>query len=380
MDQKKMGVFLKALRNEKGLTQEQLAEKFHVSGRTVSRWETGSNMPDVSLLVEIADFYGVDVRELIDGERKNTGSDAESSDVAARIADYAGTEKSRLLRWVQVICFVGVLLITLAIILQCSRYEPDLRSSGSIAASFAALIAMSAATLYVNGILAKLLKKKGFVLAIRIAVVALGVLSVRFIIGMAIVLGIAAVDYYNPYEKVSGVDRYDKPGMIEQYRGDFDSGFMIFPDTLEAASEADFDSKVKTGLFDSDGYFILRASYDPENFEKELERLAGVQCEITFRGQTAINDIRYDETMYRYPAYIASDGYDYVYEYALIDAERETIIYVLLSYPDMNIISEYRDYLKKDTLAYQLSNSNVLENFTIYAHTFDGQAWIEYGD
>lgn len=200
MDQKKMGVFLKALRNEKGLTQEQLAEKFHVSGRTVSRWETGSNMPDVSLLVEIADFYGVDVRELIDGERKNTGSDAESSDVAARIADYAGTEKSRLLRWVQVICFVGVLLITLAIILQCSRYEPDLRASGSIAASFAALIAMSAATLYVNGILAKLLKKKGFVLAIRIAVVALGVLSVRFIIGMAIVLGIAAVDYYNPYE------------------------------------------------------------------------------------------------------------------------------------------------------------------------------------
>lgn len=176
------------------------------------------------------------------------------------------------------------------------------------------------------------------------------------------------------------MDRYDKPGMIEQYRGDFDSGFMIFPDTLEAASEADFDSKVKTGLFDSDGYFILRASYDPENFEKELERLAGVQCEITFRGQTAINDIRYDETMYRYPAYIASDGYDYVYEYALIDAERETIIYVLLSYPDMNIISEYRDYLKKDTLAYQLSNSNVLENFTIYAHTFDGQAWIEYGD
>ena len=43
MDQQKIGRFLKALRKEKGLTQEQLAEQFSVSSRTVSRWETGSN-------------------------------------------------------------------------------------------------------------------------------------------------------------------------------------------------------------------------------------------------------------------------------------------------------------------------------------------------
>ena len=41
MDQKKTGEFLKQLRKEKDLTQEQLAERFVVSGRTVSRWETG---------------------------------------------------------------------------------------------------------------------------------------------------------------------------------------------------------------------------------------------------------------------------------------------------------------------------------------------------
>ena len=67
MDQKKTGQFLKTLRNEKGLTQEQLAQKFNVSNRSVSRWETGTNLPDISLLVEIADFYDVDVREIIDG-------------------------------------------------------------------------------------------------------------------------------------------------------------------------------------------------------------------------------------------------------------------------------------------------------------------------
>ena len=59
MDQIKVGAFLKDLRKEKGITQEQLAEKLGVSGRTISRWETGKNMPDISLLVEIAELMSV---------------------------------------------------------------------------------------------------------------------------------------------------------------------------------------------------------------------------------------------------------------------------------------------------------------------------------
>ena len=55
MDLQKIGTFLKELRNGEGLTQEQLAEKLNVSRRTVSRWETGSNMPDLDLLIEMAD-------------------------------------------------------------------------------------------------------------------------------------------------------------------------------------------------------------------------------------------------------------------------------------------------------------------------------------
>ena len=70
MNQIKIGEFLKELRKEKGLTQEQLAEQFNVSRRSVSRWETGSNLPDVDILIEMADYYEVDLRELIDGERK----------------------------------------------------------------------------------------------------------------------------------------------------------------------------------------------------------------------------------------------------------------------------------------------------------------------
>ena len=71
MDQKKIGLFLKELRKEKRITQEQLAEKFNVSSRTVSRWENGNNMPDLDILIEISDYYEVDLREVLNGERKS---------------------------------------------------------------------------------------------------------------------------------------------------------------------------------------------------------------------------------------------------------------------------------------------------------------------
>ena len=71
MDLVKTGTFLKELRKEKNITQEQLAEEMGVSRRTVSRWETGSNMPDMDTLIDISDFYEVDLREILDGERKS---------------------------------------------------------------------------------------------------------------------------------------------------------------------------------------------------------------------------------------------------------------------------------------------------------------------
>ena len=51
VDQIKIGLFLKELRKEKSLTQEQLAEQLNTSNRTISRWETGNNMPDLSMLI-----------------------------------------------------------------------------------------------------------------------------------------------------------------------------------------------------------------------------------------------------------------------------------------------------------------------------------------
>ena len=69
MDQERIGTFIAALRKEKGLTQEQLAEKLNVNNKTVSRWETGKNMPDYSILESLTNELGITVNELIHGER-----------------------------------------------------------------------------------------------------------------------------------------------------------------------------------------------------------------------------------------------------------------------------------------------------------------------
>ena len=98
MDQKKIGCFFKELRKEKGITQEQLAEKLNVAGRTISRWETGNNMPDLDFLIEMADFYKVDIRELIDGERKSEKMNKEMEETILKVADYSIEEKNRLIK------------------------------------------------------------------------------------------------------------------------------------------------------------------------------------------------------------------------------------------------------------------------------------------
>lgn len=92
MNQQKTGEFLKQLRKEKGLTQEELAEKFFVSSRTVSRWETGSNLPDLSMLIDLAEYYDVDIREIINGERKSEMMDSETKDTLKKVAEYVEQE------------------------------------------------------------------------------------------------------------------------------------------------------------------------------------------------------------------------------------------------------------------------------------------------
>ena len=111
MDQIKIGEFLKELRKEKGLTQEQLAQQFNVSRRSVSRWETGKNMPDICLLVEIAEFYDTSIPEIINGERKSEKMNVEVKEVAETMSNYAGAEKESILKNIRGLSLIGLLAL-----------------------------------------------------------------------------------------------------------------------------------------------------------------------------------------------------------------------------------------------------------------------------
>lgn len=121
MEQKKTGLFLKELRKEKGLTQEELAEKFFISSRSVSRWETGTNLPDLSILVELADFYNVDIREIIDGERKNENMNHETKETLTKVVEYTAEEKKQIKNRMAGNCAAAMLLLLFCTILSLTH-------------------------------------------------------------------------------------------------------------------------------------------------------------------------------------------------------------------------------------------------------------------
>ena len=112
-----MGAFLRELRKERGLTQEQAAEALFVSSKTVSRWETGATIPDLETLVKLAEFYAVDIRELIGGERREPGEDADKAPASQQkgalqaAAEYSSRREKRSVRRAVLTMFAVILVI-----------------------------------------------------------------------------------------------------------------------------------------------------------------------------------------------------------------------------------------------------------------------------
>lgn len=123
MNLQKIGLFLKDLRKESGCTQEQLAEKLYVSRRTVSRWETGNNMPDLDLLIELADLYQVDLREILNGERKSERMNEELKETVLQVADYSNEEKKVLMRRMNKLFILGLVGTVLHLAIRLSGLE-----------------------------------------------------------------------------------------------------------------------------------------------------------------------------------------------------------------------------------------------------------------
>ena len=68
MDHTKIGGLIRRLRQERGMTQRQLAERMGISDKTVSKWERGMGCPDLSLLPDLSDIFHVGLDQLLTGE------------------------------------------------------------------------------------------------------------------------------------------------------------------------------------------------------------------------------------------------------------------------------------------------------------------------
>lgn len=135
MDQVKIGAFLRQLRKEKELSQEKLAEIFNVSSRSVSRWENGNTMPDISIIIGLADFYEIDIRELLNGERKSEDMDKDMKETLTMVAEYTDKQKKQAL--IRAVVLFGMEML-------CCGYTIGaavlvLRSNGEISAGFAVI-------------------------------------------------------------------------------------------------------------------------------------------------------------------------------------------------------------------------------------------------
>ena len=169
MNQVKIGRFLKELRKQKGLTQEQIAEKFNVSNRTISRWENGNNMPDLDVLIEISDYYEVDLREILNGERKSENMEKEMKETILRAVDYTNTEAERYNKRVR-ICNGTVLLLVLTYIFMkdTSLYEYstvriglDIVQGFAVGMLFVGLLFSSRYGVKIRSFKQRLMKKQG---------------------------------------------------------------------------------------------------------------------------------------------------------------------------------------------------------------------------
>ena len=118
MDATKIGRFIGAERRAKGWTQRQLADKLQLTDKAISRWETGKGLPDVSLLLPLANVLDITVGELLAGERRLQPPAMQTAEAEARttrqLVDYTRELGPQLRRRRSYTVLAGFLLFTAA--------------------------------------------------------------------------------------------------------------------------------------------------------------------------------------------------------------------------------------------------------------------------
>lgn len=139
MNQEKIGKFILKCRKEKKLTQIELAEKLGVTDKSISNWENGRNMPDLSLFKPLCEILDISINELISGEKlsKDKYQEKLEENIISTI-DY--TNKKIIIKN----NIIGILFLTFGIIITITAMSifPSESSWGSIYSIFGSLISL----------------------------------------------------------------------------------------------------------------------------------------------------------------------------------------------------------------------------------------------
>lgn len=121
MDNKKFGDFIKELRKEKQLTQKELGEKLNITDKAISKWERGLSFPDIAVLKDLAEFFEIDISELLNAERgKKQEIDIEKA-IQEAIENYKNIEekkKEKVQKVKKRIGVISIIIFVFALILQ----------------------------------------------------------------------------------------------------------------------------------------------------------------------------------------------------------------------------------------------------------------------
>lgn len=126
MDQIKTGKFIAAMRKEKELTQRQLADMLGISDKTVSKWETGKGMPEVSLMIPLCDILGITVNEMLTGDRlDDSGYKIHAEENIMKLINEKQENKKKIIL-ATIVCFItlvsSITLIMVAGIFQMQEW------------------------------------------------------------------------------------------------------------------------------------------------------------------------------------------------------------------------------------------------------------------
>ena len=127
MDQIRTGKFIAAMRREKALTQRQLADALGISDKTVSKWETGKGLPEVSLMLPLCEILNISVNELLSGQRltEETYKQKAEENIMALMGERKKNQRRML--W-SVMILLATFFIAFFIVLVTIKFEMPLQA------------------------------------------------------------------------------------------------------------------------------------------------------------------------------------------------------------------------------------------------------------